>query len=430
MRSIALITFMLCLWMLAGQTTSAQSKNKFFTPDSLIATLSVLAGDSLKGRGNFTPELEKAALYITEQFQQASLSILPPLTSFLLPYIVVDNTVKNFEEVSVANQILDAGNYFFSTSFSIIPTIPFNQFTVHQPGKLGNTELILMLNQYMDSTRRPVLVILPLGQEKQLQFIEKNRLMLHEPAHSLLVIIGDQNTSEVSIKISKAARKRLLFNVVGMLPGKSLATQMIIISAHYDHIGISGGESATDSINNGANDNASGVAAMLSLMKHFSLIRNNETTLIFIAFAGEEPGLVGSNYMKEFFKNEKVAAVINLEMLGKPGQHGKKSVIVTNYAQSNIGKILKKNAFGISINSDPFVSEELYKRSDHYPFALLGIPASTVMCFDPNDRTYHTPTDEISTLDLQNMSDILNGLLPGIEAIVSGRNAQLKKSRN
>ena len=83
-------------------------------------------------------------------------------------------------------------------------------------------------------------------------------------------------------------------NIIGVLLGKSKKEEYVIISAHYDHLGIK--NISGDSIFNGANDNASGVTGVLTLAKYFKEKKLNERTIIFVAFTAEEMGLVGSEY--------------------------------------------------------------------------------------------------------------------------------------
>lgn len=114
------------------------------------------------------------------------------------------------------------------------------------------------------------------------------------------------------------------YNVVGILEGRDavLKNEAIIIGAHYDHLGKGGmGSLAVNSteIHHGADDNASGVAAMLELARQFAKAKNNRRTIIFIAFGGEEEGLLGSKFYtaNPSFPLEKTVAMINLDMVGR-----------------------------------------------------------------------------------------------------------------
>jgi acetylornithine deacetylase/succinyl-diaminopimelate desuccinylase-like protein len=109
---------------------------------------------------------------------------------------------------------------------------------------------------------------------------------------------------------------------------------IIIFSAHYDHIGqgsdifFNTNFTSRDSIFNGADDNATGVAALLELAKYYAAKKNNQYILLFIAFSGEELGMLGSKYLSDHINSKLVKAVINLDMLGRP--IGEKCFIISS----------------------------------------------------------------------------------------------------
>ena len=104
-------------------------------------------------------------------------------------------------------------------------------------------------------------------------------------------------------------------NIIGVLEGKGKKDEMVIISAHYDHIGMKK-EGEGDLIFNGANDDATGVTGVLALAEYFAEKGNNERTIIFIAFTAEEMGLIGSKHFGKGIDPSKFIAGINLEMIG------------------------------------------------------------------------------------------------------------------
>jgi len=106
----------------------------------------------------------------------------------------------------------------------------------------------------------------------------------------------------------------LFYNVIGVLKGKSLPNEYVIISAHYDHLGINQ-KMEGDNIYNGANDNASGTTAMLALAEYFKKLDNNERSIVFVAFTAEEMGLVGSRYFGKHINPNDIVAGINIEMI-------------------------------------------------------------------------------------------------------------------
>ncbi|MBB1285304.1 M28 family peptidase [Flavisolibacter sp. BT320] len=206
-----------------------------------------------------------------------------------------------------------------------------------------------------------------------------------------------------------------LYNVVAVLPGKSRATEMVVFSAHYDHIGEEDG-----TIYNGANDNASGTTALLLLADYFARRADNERTLVFCAFAGEEMGLLGSMAFAETLEPDSVLAVINMEMIGITSI-GKNAFYVTGAGYSNLQEIFKKNlGKTYKIRREPDYSKELFGRSDNYPFAQKGIPAHTIMASDDDDACYHQSCDDVKRIDIENMTRLIRAIAQGSATIISG----------
>jgi len=211
-------------------------------------------------------------------------------------------------------------------------------------------------------------------------------------------------------------------NVVGILPGKSLKNEFVIFSAHYDHIGILKPING-DSIANGADDDASGVAALITLANYFKQKGDNERTLIFVAFTAEEIGGYGSKYFAEEIQSRQYIAGINIEMIGKISKFGRNAAFITGFEKSDLGEILAKNAIesGFQFEPDPYPSQNLFYRSDNARFALMGIPAHTISSVQiDKDRYYHSVHDEVKTLDIPNMTSVIENIALGVSTIVSG----------
>ncbi len=212
---------------------------------------------------------------------------------------------------------------------------------------------------------------------------------------------------------------KVLYNVVGVLPGKSKSDEIIIFSAHYDHVG----DESFEQIFNGANDNASGTAAVLMLANYFSIRHDNERTIVFCLFAGEELGLLGSSaFVKKIADPDKIKAVINIEMIGSTNYTGKNGFFVTGSDYSDVAAILKKNLTGekVKLRSEGADVKGLYYRSDNYPFAKNGIPAHTIMCSDDKDPCYHKPCDDAKYIDIKNMTRITKAIAKGSATLISG----------
>lgn len=227
-----------------------------------------------------------------------------------------------------------------------------------------------------------------------------------------------------------AVKGKTANNVIGILPGKSKPEEFVIFSAHYDHIGIV--ETGEDKVYNGANDDASGVTAVIALAKYFKKLKQNERTIIFVAFTAEEIGGFGSKFFSDNIDPSKVVAMFNIEMIGTESKWGKNSAFITGFEKSDFGTILQKNLKNTSFNfnPDPYPQQKLFYRSDNARLAALGVPAHTIstskMDSEPN---YHKLSDEVSTLDLDNMTEIIKSIAISSMSIINGEDTptRLKK---
>ena len=212
----------------------------------------------------------------------------------------------------------------------------------------------------------------------------------------------------------------VLLNVVGVLPGKSKPEEAILFAAHYDHIGMQ--KRARDSVYNGANDNASGTAALLTLLHYYALRADNERTLIFCAFAGEEIGLTGSTQLAEVINPQAVKAMINIEMIGRHGAAGANSFFITGEYKSNLAAHLRRKLKGhsVKIKREPGEEKGLFMRSDNFPFAQKGVPAHTLMSSDDDDGCYHQTCDEAGRIDVDHMTEVIKAIITGCQSLVEG----------
>jgi len=213
-----------------------------------------------------------------------------------------------------------------------------------------------------------------------------------------------------------------LFNIIGFLEGKSKKDELIVISAHYDHLGIKKSDEG-DVIFNGANDNASGVAAVLALAEYLSEKNYNERSVLFVAFTAEEMGLIGSNYFGKNINPEKIIAGINIEMIGKESPFGPKTAWITGFERSDFGKIIQQNLINSNykVYPDPYVNFNLFFRSDNASLARLGVPAHTFST-SPMDKDldYHKVSDEASTLDPYTISETIKAIAIGTKSLING----------
>jgi hypothetical protein len=207
-----------------------------------------------------------------------------------------------------------------------------------------------------------------------------------------------------------AAAVRHVVNVIGILPGSDpqLASEHVLIGAHYDHVGIRAPVNG-DSIYNGADDDASGVVAVLEMARQLAQGPRPRRTVVFAAMTGEEMGLIGTRWyiQNPVLPIEKMAANLEIEMIGRPDSlaGGTGRAWLTGYERSTMGESLAAN--GIPIVADPRPDQNFFRRSDNIAFAMAGIPAHTLSSFNLH-RDYHAPSDDVSKVDFAHMAAVIN----------------------
>lgn len=197
-------------------------------------------------------------------------------------------------------------------------------------------------------------------------------------------------------------------NVVGLLPGSdpALAREVVVLSAHLDHIGISG--KGEDKINNGALDNAIGIASLIEEAKRFGKEGPAKRTIMFLAVTAEEKGLVGSDYFANHptVPADSIVADVNLDMpiLTYPFE----DMVAFGGDRSTLGPIIRRavEGAGVALSPDPIPDEGIFVRSDHFRFVQKGVPSVFLW---PGQKgpgkaavehflstNYHKPSDDLS----------------------------------
>lgn len=228
------------------------------------------------------------------------------------------------------------------------------------------------------------------------------------------------------------------YNVLGFLKGSDpqLSEEIVIIGAHYDHIG-KAKKVDNDSIANGANDNASGTTAVLLLANYFAKRKTNKRSILFALFSAEEKGLLGSKDLASKLEksSEKVYFMLNFEMIGVPLINKSYEAYITGFNMSNMAdKFNKYSAHERLIGYLPKAQEfGLFKRSDNFPvFEILKIPSQTISTFDfTNYDYYHHADDEITEINFDFMAKLMEKLVPSVETLISTptREIQLNTSK-
>jgi aminopeptidase YwaD len=262
------------------------------------------------------------------------------------------------------------------------------------------------------------------GDEEKLKQLEGFQSMKKDPTVKVNVTIPTKNI--VSFKVNLVKKTAEAYNVIGVLEGTDpiLKNEAIIIGGHYDHLGKGGhaGSLAPNSteVHHGADDNASGTSAVIELARQFSQTKLNKRTLIFIAFSGEEEGLIGSKFYvnNPVFPLDKTVAMINMDMIGRL-REGKLTVggIGTATEWKDLIESLNKpkiNPLASDGNGLPSVilplnlqlSEDGFGPSDHSSFYGKQIPV--LFFFTGSHEDYHKPSDTVDKINFAGLNQVMS----------------------
>lgn len=418
-----IILFLVCVSVLSY----SQPVNKYITEENVTRIIKTLAADNMMGRSAIRPEhIDKAAAFIESEFKSIGLGQLQGLKSFrqeftksrILPvsqHVTIDgkpiasenvliiaekselsqSTGLSIRQIAFDSTASNKDQYFFDKAFSLI--------------RDTSSMLVLIDDRFQNNFQE-------LKGYFQGRFTNNRK-------YTKVFVTGATEANQYSIEATQKIESIKMANIVGILPGKSKPDEMVVFSGHYDHIGIEKPING-DSIANGADDDASGTTAVIELARYFKKIKNNERTLIFVAFTAEEIGGFGSKYFSEQLNPDKVVAMFNIEMIGKPSKWGQNFAFITGYDRSDFGEILQKNLTGtkFEFRADPYPEQNLFYRSDNATLARLGVPAHTISTDEIDiDKFYHTVDDEFETLNMENLTATIRAIALSAKSIVAGK---------
>lgn len=267
--------------------------------------------------------------------------------------------------------------------------------TSDKKAELSVTEIVQTLSSDEFGGRRPGTIEM----NKAIEFIEVNlKKMDINPLFN--------NTYRDTVSV----RGKECYNLVGIINGNKTSDEYILLGAHLDHLGKI--KSETDSVYNGANDNASGVTAVLKIASKLKPYIYNKNVILAI-FTGEESGLIGSKHLAKKLKvnNMKLSYVINFEMIGKPLISDSSKVYITGFNTSDFAQISNRILQYDFIKYEKVAADYgLFRLADNYPFYLeFNIPSHTISTFDfKNFDYYHDLKDEYTEIDIQHMNYVID----------------------
>jgi len=399
--------------------SSAQTNSDAIKEKEVQRIETILSADDMQGRKAFTAGSEKAADFISNEFKQIGLKTFNNSAGYKQTFTMTEPKVLSVS-ASFNGKSVDTENVIVFTclpDFKITEKSGFRMVYLKQGAAFGKD-----VSEYI-RLKENLLVFVDNSFTENFKRLANRKQHLFKSDKSVVFVMGNYNADNYIIHAKNEVTENKAANVVGILPGKSKKNEFVIFSAHYDHLG-TGEAINSDSIYNGANDDASGVTAVISLAKYYKAADNNERTLIFAAFTAEEIGGYGSQYFSSQLNPEKAVAMFNIEMIGTESKWAKNSAYITGFEKSDMGKIMQKNlqGSGFTFYPDPYPDQNLFYRSDNATLARSGVPAHTISTSKmDNEPTYHKLSDEVKTLDLQNMTQIIQSIEISAKSIISGR---------
>jgi hypothetical protein len=472
MRSITLI-LLACLVSLnvwsQKKDETAMKYAKTVTKEDLRKHLTVIASDEMEGRDTGSPGQKKAAKYIADHFK--SLGLLPPVKtdqgkSYFQKFDLLKSKWKNVSitakkgfQTTYLTDVYALGsiNGKVSKSYKLVymgDGKKENYKNVKVKGKAviffieGIRELRKKRQIAQDAGASQVFMIAGKDQKKhdatlkylsyyvkrwtrgQLKSKENKFLVMVSPktAATLFKTTEEQfakNETKIgakSMKFKLTAEQEVKTgvsseNVLGFLEGSDKKKEVLVITAHYDHIGKRG-----DKIYNGADDDGSGTVTVLELAEAFAKAKKAgkgpRRSILFMTVSGEEKGLLGSSYYTDFdpvFPLKNTVADLNIDMVGRIDDRYKDDpdyvyVIGSDKLSSELHNLSEEaNKQYINIKLDYKYNDEndpnrFYYRSDHYNFAKNNIPI--IFYFNGTHADYHKPTDTIEKIHFGKMQKI------------------------
>ena len=211
------------------------------------------------------------------------------------------------------------------------------------------------------------------------------------------------------------------YNLIGLVPGSNPAVrdEAVVLGAHFDHVGI-GKPVEGDSIYNGADDDASGVAVVLAAARALAKAPPRRS-VIFLLTSGEEFGVLGTQWYldRPTVPLSRTIADLQVEMVGRPDSlaGGPGKLWLTGYERSTMGESF--TTAGLPIVADPRPAFKFFERSDNIVFAMRGIPAHTLSSFGLHSD-YHQPSDEVERVDFAHLAQAADVVVRATRLLADG----------
>ncbi len=422
--------FFIQVLLLCSTFSFAQSIDKIINATEVERIERILSADDMQGRKTFTAGNDKAAEFIATEFAKSKLKFFGNATSYFQ-----EITMTKAKPIEITGLLdsdsLNTTNVAANTTATEININSLKDYEVAIVKKEDDFSKTVFP---LFDRERNLLVLVDTAHAKRFKGMQRfaGNAKFSSAVSQIFILTANLNPTSFILHIKNQLTEQKLKNVVAVLPGKSKKDEFVVFSGHYDHLGIGKPNADMDSIYNGANDDAAGTTAVIMLANYFSKIKDNERSLIFVAFTAEEIGGFGSRYFSKQLDANKVVAMFNIEMIGTESKWGTNSAYITGYEKSDFGKILQTNLAGSNFHfePDPYPKQNLFYRSDNATLAELGVPAHTISTSKmDSEKYYHTLDDEIEILDMNNMAEIIKAIAISSKTIVSGKDTPTRVAK-
>lgn len=431
------------------ETPGAQAALSHISAQSMRGHVSFLASDLLEGRNTPSPGLDIAGEYVAAQFRRAGLeaggdSGYFQTAKFLQFHADWHGATLELDTQGkqIATNLADAVIQVTGpVSLDHVPAVKFSGDDLARVRRLRHSDVehqvvLFYLERFSEPGWRamrtleglqPALLVVAgpgAGGDHPAHLVAADQrdrdaqlIAIHEGdlVRAIENLKSDQGDLKVTAHIAAPKeRKLMLRNVVGVLRGSDpvLKDSYVLLTAHYDHIGMKT-EGDGDRIYNGANDDASGTASVIEIASALATMNPKpKRSIVFIALFGEELGLLGSEYYGRhpLFPLAKTIGDINLEHMGRTDANdGPKlgSATFTGFDFSGLPHVFQQagEQVGVKVYKDDKRSDPFFARSDNQALADLGIPAHSI-CVAFEFPDYHAVGDEWQKLDYDNMAKV------------------------
>ena len=388
-----------------------------------------LAGDALRGRGSATHDEAVAAAYVASQFQGFGLTTAPGMPSYL--------QVATIVRYKASGGVLKVGG---ATQPGLVlhSAMPdgmrgtLRVYSGKDPAALPAADAVVVTATgvspflFARAAQEKKVKLLIVAEDAETRFLYQRigsatsvpaqlegttppvRTALATLPAATVADLATRDGAAVSLDLLDLKRETATTtNAVAYLPGTDPKAGVVLLSAHLDHLGVRG----DGTVMHGANDDASGTAAVLELARTLAAGAPTRRGILFVAYGAEEIGGYGSRFFAAHspVSLERIVANVEFEMIGV---HDPKftggALMMTGFERSTLGPALLRH--GARLMRDPYPDQHFFDRSDNYQLALAGVVAHTVSGWAVTP-TYHKPTDLIAAIDFPFMTRAVQSLV-------------------